>query len=93
MMPVIMTNTPAGAATKQMLHFTQEINSGHFRKYDYGLFQNYVVYGQAFPPDYPLESITAPVALYYSSNDWLVSITVSYFLYHFVLRVFYFRDI
>lgn len=74
MLPVIMTNTPAGAATKQALHYTQEINSGHFRKYDYGYWLNFEIYGQYTPPDYDLSKITSPVALFYSSNDWLVAI-------------------
>nr|XP_022911984.1 lipase 3-like [Onthophagus taurus] len=73
MIPVIMTNTPAGAATKQLLHYAQDINSGEFRKYDYGLIQNLIKYGSVSPPSYNLNKITAPVAMIYSKNDWLAA--------------------
>ncbi|XP_071452982.1 lipase 3-like [Hetaerina americana] len=70
MIPVIMGHTPAGASTKQVLHYAQEINSGKFRQYDYGL-KNFFVYHRFTPPDYDLSLVTAPVYLYYSGNDWL----------------------
>ena len=38
---------------------------------------NKFIYGQFNPPDYDLRKVTAPVALYYSENDWLVAIVVS----------------
>ncbi|XP_046395142.1 lipase 3-like [Ischnura elegans] len=68
--PVIMGHTPAGASTRQVLHYAQEINSGKFRKYDYGL-KNFLVYHSLHPPDYDLSLVTAPVYLFYSGNDWL----------------------
>jgi len=71
LLPILMGHTPAGASTKQLLHFGQEINSGHFRQYDYGLWGNMNIYGHMFPPDYPLKKVTAPVYLIYSHNDWL----------------------
>lgn len=56
------------------------IFSGHFRKYDYGFLKNLIKYGTLTPPDYKLENIVAPMALYYSKNDAmsgaLVSITI-----------------
>ncbi|XP_031341659.1 lipase 3-like isoform X2 [Photinus pyralis] len=71
LIPIIMGHTPAGAATKQFLHYTQQVNSGHFRQYDYGLFANIGKYGSAYPPDYQMKKVVAPVYLYYSRNDWL----------------------
>nr|XP_022912359.1 lipase 3-like [Onthophagus taurus] len=73
MLTVFMTNAPAGAATRQSLHYAQLITSGKFRKYDFGMVQNLVQYGSIFPPDYDLSQITSPVALFYAKNDWLVS--------------------
>lgn len=43
--------------------------SGKFRRYDYGPEGNTIQYGQKEPPEYVLETITAPVYLYYSKND------------------------
>ncbi|KAB0799644.1 hypothetical protein PPYR_07524 [Photinus pyralis] len=71
LIPTIMGHTPAGAATKQLLHFAQEVNSGHFRKYDYGFFRNIAKYGSISPPKYKLKKVTAPVYLHYSRNDWI----------------------
>ncbi|KRT82468.1 hydrolase, partial [Oryctes borbonicus] len=75
MIPVIMSNSPAGASTKQIIHYGQEITSGKFRQYDHGIISNLVTYGSITPPDYPVEDITAPVGLFYSGNDWLSAIT------------------
>lgn len=93
MIPVIISNTPAGASTRQLLHYAQGINSGkfmvcrieisnevtftllgYFRKYDFGWFDNLWIYGSLSPPDYDLSKISAPVALFYSDNDWLAAI-------------------
>ncbi|XP_055716022.1 lipase 3-like [Phlebotomus papatasi] len=73
-LPAIMENFPAGASTKQLIHYGQVINSNHFRQYDYGLLGNMEKYKSTTPPDYPLEKITAPIALFYSENDWLAAV-------------------
>lgn len=78
LIPVITTNVPAGCATRQFIHYAQEINSKKFRKYDYGFFGNLAEYGHTSPPDYDISKITAPVALYYGENDWLCGIEVIY---------------
>ncbi|XP_030749370.1 lipase 3-like [Sitophilus oryzae] len=71
LLPLMMKYTPAGASTKQLLHYAQEVNSGQFRQYDFGLLSNMNKYGSLFPPQYDLSKITAPVYLIYSQNDWL----------------------
>ncbi|KAB0801208.1 hypothetical protein PPYR_05562 [Photinus pyralis] len=73
LLPVIMAHNPAGASTKQFLHYAQEIKSGKFRQYDYGSVENRQKYNRSVPPDYKLENIVAPTYLYYSRNDWLSS--------------------
>ncbi|XP_059487749.1 lipase 3-like [Neocloeon triangulifer] len=70
-LPVIYSHTPAGVSTKTLLHFSQLINSDRFCKYDHGSKANMQEYKTAYPPDYQLERITAPVYLHYSSNDWM----------------------
>ncbi|CAH0560471.1 unnamed protein product [Brassicogethes aeneus] len=73
MLPVILSNVPAGASYKQFMHFTQEIYSGYFRQYDHGIIKNRIIYNQDKPPSYNTRLITAPVALYYGLADNLAS--------------------
>lgn len=73
MLPVILGHAPAGAAVNQFFHYGQEIISGHFRQYDYGRAQNLIKYNRSTPPDYNLENIKVPVAVYHSQNDWLAT--------------------
>ena len=42
-----------------------------FCRYDFGPEKNNEIYGQDEPPEYDVTQITAPVALYWSDNDWL----------------------
>lgn len=65
---------PGGASIKQIAHYGQEIASGHFRHFDHGLLNNMRKYGKFTPPSYDLKKITAPVALFYALNDWLVAV-------------------
>lgn len=78
LLPDIMENTPAGSSIKQVLHYAQLINSGKFRMYDYGIAQNLLKYGQMIPPDYDLSSVTPPVYLHFSENDWLCAVKVTF---------------
>ena len=77
LLPIIMENTPAGASSIQIIHYAQLVNSGKFRMFDYGSLRNLLRYGSRSPPDYRLNLVTAPIHLYYSVNDWLVSVVVS----------------
>lgn len=70
MLPVINAHSPAGAATRQMIHFGQVVRSRTFQMYDHGAL-NMIHYGQLFPPRYQLSRVTVPVSLYHSFNDWL----------------------
>uniref|UniRef100_A0A182U574 Lipase n=1 Tax=Anopheles melas TaxID=34690 RepID=A0A182U574_9DIPT len=75
MLPTILANTPAGASVNQLVHYAQGYNSGRFRQFDYGLTLNLIRYGSIRPPDYPLDRVTAPVALHYGDNDWLAAVS------------------
>ncbi|XP_011880061.1 PREDICTED: gastric triacylglycerol lipase-like isoform X2 [Vollenhovia emeryi] len=72
---VIIGHVPAGASWKQFVHYGQGyINAGRFRQYDYGnVDKNLRKYNSTTPPDYQLEKITAPIALFSSDNDWLAT--------------------
>jgi len=71
LLPLLTKYTPAGASTKQLLHYVQEVRSGYFRQYDLGLIDNQKTYGSLSPPNYDLSKIKAPTYLIYSKNDWL----------------------
>lgn len=71
LIPILMGHTPAGASTKQIVHYAQGVRSGRFRQYDHGTIKNRFVYGTADPPVYNLTQVTAPVVFYYALNDYL----------------------
>nr|XP_018906015.1 PREDICTED: uncharacterized protein LOC109036313 [Bemisia tabaci] len=73
LLPVILGHTPAGASTKTLVHYAQEIASAKFRPFDYGPEENLVKYGTKEPVDYDLSKITTPVSLYHSLNDLMAN--------------------
>lgn len=70
-LPVLVSHTPAGTSVRNMGHYAQLVLSEKFQKFDFGKTRNRVRYGQETPPVYNLSRVTAPVALYWSSGDWL----------------------
>ncbi|CAB0032502.1 unnamed protein product [Trichogramma brassicae] len=74
----IFSYFPAGASTKTLMHFSQNIISGDFRAYDYGKMRNLARYKNEIPPLYNIKRITAPVALIYGRGDSLVSPSYPY---------------
>eukprot|EP00092_Neocalanus_flemingeri_P040675 GFUD01044286.1.p1 GENE.GFUD01044286.1~~GFUD01044286.1.p1 ORF type:complete len:433 (+),score=113.78 GFUD01044286.1:321-1619(+) len=69
----IMGHTPAGTSTMNMLHYGQSVNTGGWAGYDYGSDQlNLRRWNSTRPPTYKYDVITAPVALFWGENDWLV---------------------
>ncbi|XP_014207283.1 lipase 3-like [Copidosoma floridanum] len=71
LLPAILAHTPAGSAVDQFVHYGQVINSGNFRKFDYGMTMNWLKYRSIKPPQYNLNNVKVPVSLHYSINDWL----------------------
>ncbi|XP_011870620.1 PREDICTED: lipase 3-like [Vollenhovia emeryi] len=71
MLPLIFGHSPAGASIKQLLHYSQLILSGSFRKFDYGNKANLTLYGSTQPSKYTLERVKVPVAIFYSENDFI----------------------
>ncbi|XP_001356050.3 lipase 1 [Drosophila pseudoobscura] len=74
MFPVVLGHLPSGCNVKQAMHYMQLQRSDRFCQYDYEAKENQKVYGRTTPPDYRLERVTAPVALYYGSNDYLSAV-------------------
>jgi len=64
--PFYVDYTPAGTSVRNMAHWSQLAQSGKFRMYDYGVVENYVVYGSLTPPDYPLQNLTAPPIAFFN---------------------------
>uniref|UniRef100_A0A182PA26 Lipase n=1 Tax=Anopheles epiroticus TaxID=199890 RepID=A0A182PA26_9DIPT len=73
MLPILFGHTPAGSATRQLVHYAQEVLSNRFEMYDYGKLKNVLIYGSDTPPEYDLSLVTAPVMMYYGLNDFLAT--------------------
>lgn len=72
LLPIILAHEPAGASTRTLIHYAQEIhNNGRFQQYDYGPLGNMRQYGTTRPPEYELKKVTLPIALLSAENDWL----------------------
>lgn len=80
LLSIAMGHSPAGSSSGDLLHYSQGVNSGLFRKYNYGRAENLLRYGQETPPEYDISKITAPVALYWGQNDWLAAPAVRFCL-------------
>ncbi|XP_020807259.1 lipase 1 [Drosophila serrata] len=74
MFPAALGHLPGGCNVKQPVHYLQLQSSDRFCQFDYDAKENHRIYGRPTPPDYRLEKITAPVALYYGSNDFLSAV-------------------
>ncbi|GBP50491.1 Lipase 1 [Eumeta japonica] len=70
-LPVVFGHEPSGASTKQLVHYAQGVLSREFCQFDYGQQENLRRYGRAQPPAYPIERVSTPVSLVYSTADWL----------------------
>lgn len=63
-----------GTSSWNIAHLMQMHRIRRFCKFDFGVEGNLARYGQEFPPDYPLGSITSTrIALIYSQHDFLAS--------------------
>uniref|UniRef100_A0A4P6D911 Lipase n=2 Tax=Rhodnius TaxID=13248 RepID=A0A4P6D911_RHOPR len=68
---IIGDHCPAGASTKQLIHYAQLATNGEkFRQFDYGD-ENENIYGTSEPPEYDVSKIRSPIVLHYADNDWL----------------------
>jgi len=61
-----LSQFPAQASTKQLIHFNQLMRSGNFQMFDQGsAAANQAKYGQTTPPIIPINTITkVPVAMF-----------------------------
>lgn len=75
-LPLYMSHTPAGTSVRNMMHWTQQVASGNFQKFDYGSPQlNIQNYGQPTPPPYVPQNLTSPpLAFFTGSKDILADL-------------------
>lgn len=66
---LISHHYPAGANIFTALHYSQLRTSGRFHFTDYGTEENIELYGSEIAPDYPIEDIQVPIALFTSEFD------------------------
>lgn len=85
--PMIFGHVPAGASTKTLAHYAQEMkNNGRFQQFDYGSDGNVKKYGSGSPPAYAIGNITLPIALLSGDNDWLSSVKDATNLYQHLIN-------
>lgn len=72
LVPVIASHFPAGAGTKQIVHYSQLILSARFCQFNYA--NNLQHYGTSLPPSYNLSRINTPMHLFHSALDWIATV-------------------
>ncbi|KRY30553.1 Gastric triacylglycerol lipase [Trichinella spiralis] len=68
-LPVYMAHTPSGTSVSNIMHFSQMIQKGEFKKFDYGSDENTKIYNQPESPKYKVGNMLVPVVLYWGGND------------------------
>jgi lysosomal acid lipase/cholesteryl ester hydrolase len=87
LLPTILKHTPAGASTKQIIHYAQEVNSANFAMYDFGSEDNMQIYGQTEPLNWHVKDVNLPVSTYWGVNDWLGAEEVNNLLKHELIKI------
>ncbi|EAL73071.1 hypothetical protein DDB_G0268964 [Dictyostelium discoideum AX4] len=70
-LPIILSQSPGGTSTKNMIHWSQNFKKG-FQKFDYGSsHENFIHYSQSTPPKYNITNFskTIPTFLFTGGND------------------------
>jgi hypothetical protein len=72
---VAMSNLPSGAGYRNFVHYGQLIHTEKeaFRRFDYGQAGNQARYSQDTPPDYNLDAIKFPIAIFAGLKDVLAT--------------------
>ena len=70
MLPVFIGHNPAGAALRQVIHYSQVQRFKRFARYNHGnLVANLAAYGSPSPPNYEVSRVRVPTHLHYGLND------------------------
>ncbi|XP_066477512.1 lipase member M-like [Tiliqua scincoides] len=70
-MDVYVARFPDGTSVKTILHWRQGGESGLFRYFDYGSEENQARYNQSCPPEYKIEDMAVPTAVWSGGKDLL----------------------
>ncbi|NXF96099.1 LICH hydrolase, partial [Eubucco bourcierii] len=62
-------HSPAGTSVQNIIHWHQTANTNQFRAYDYGSKENMKKYNQSTPPEYKIEKISIPIAVWSAGDD------------------------
>lgn len=63
-----------GAALKQIAHYGQNVRTGNFQRWDFGLLGNREVYGTLRPPRFDLSQIDIDITIHYAVADTLIGV-------------------
>ncbi|EAL72959.1 carboxylic ester hydrolase [Dictyostelium discoideum AX4] len=60
-LPVILSQSPGGTSTKNIIHWSQNLNN-EFQKFDYGSsYENFIHYSQSTPPKYNITNFSKKI--------------------------------
>ncbi|XP_073345327.1 gastric triacylglycerol lipase [Pagrus major] len=69
--PVYTTHCPAGTSVQNMLHWAQAVRRGKLMAFDFGAAGNMKHYNQTTPPQYNIQDVKVPTALFSGGQDTL----------------------
>uniref|UniRef100_A0A3Q1JYU6 Lipase n=1 Tax=Anabas testudineus TaxID=64144 RepID=A0A3Q1JYU6_ANATE len=69
--PVYTTHCPAGTSVQNMVHWAQAVHSGKLMAFDFGPAGNMKHYNQSTPPQYRIQDMKVPTALFSGGQDTL----------------------
>ncbi|XP_061564756.1 gastric triacylglycerol lipase [Cololabis saira] len=69
--PVYTTHCPAGTSVQNMVHWAQAVRRGKLMAFDFGAEGNMKHYNQTSPPEYRVQDMKVPTALFSGGHDTL----------------------
>uniref|UniRef100_A0A3P8SMF9 Lipase n=1 Tax=Amphiprion percula TaxID=161767 RepID=A0A3P8SMF9_AMPPE len=69
--PVYTTHCPAGTSVQNMVHWAQAVHGGKLTAFDFGPAGNMEHYNQSIPPQYHVQDMKVPTALFSGGQDTL----------------------
>ncbi|XP_008436309.1 gastric triacylglycerol lipase isoform X2 [Poecilia reticulata] len=69
--PVYTTHCPAGTSVQNMIHWAQAVHGGKLMAFDFGPEGNMRHYNQSTPPEFRVQNMKVPTALFSGGHDTL----------------------
>ncbi|XP_030610655.1 lysosomal acid lipase/cholesteryl ester hydrolase-like [Archocentrus centrarchus] len=69
--PIYTTHCPAGTSVQNMIHWAQAVHTGKLMAFDFGTAENMKHYNQSTPPEYHVQDMKVPTALFSGGHDTL----------------------